>query len=172
MGSFMLAGMGYLCIYWDASRSLDYLIWERDAEEKWQRYYPVLRNEKDFVSRYANTLFLNGEYETAIEPLYQLTRLAPTVEVFCNLGYCLQQKDNAEGAEACFRYASSMAPGRIIPHYRLFCLYRSLKDKDRMKEEGQQILEMDVKIENDRVQRIKNEVRKELRSLGAYERNR
>lgn len=159
MGSFALAGMAYLCIYRDASRSLDYLIWKRDAEEKWQRYYPVLRNEKNFVSRYANTLFLNGEYETAVEPLYRLTRLAPTVEVFCNLGYCLQQKENTEGAEACFRYASSMAPGRIIPHYRLFCLYRSLKDKDRMKEEGQRILEMDVKIENERVRKTKKEVK-------------
>ena len=172
MGTFMFVGMVYLCIYRDASRSLDYLIWEKDAEEKWQRYYPMLRNEKDFVSRYANTLFLNGEYETAIEPLHRLTRMAPTVEVFCNLGYCLQQKDNAEGAEACFRYASSMAPGRIIPHYRLFCLYRSLKDKDRMKEEGQRIMGMEVKIENERVKRIRHEVRKELRSLGTYERNR
>ena len=161
----LLLGLGYAYISCRTNRSLDHFYWDEEAEAEWQCYYPLFQNEREPVSRYAHTLVLNGEYASAIAPLEQLIKLSPTVEIYCDLGYCYQSVGEMTKAESCYRYASSMAPGRIMPHYRLFCLYRSQKDRKRMREEGEYILKMDVKIENEKVKRIWKEVEAVLRKL-------
>ena len=155
----MLLGAGYVVFGNRATHALDYFYWDEKSEAEWRRYYPLLHNECEPVSRYAHSLVLNGEYASAIEPLEQLIKFSPTVEIYCDLGYCYQSVGKVTDAESCYRYASALAPGRIIPHYRLFCLYRLQKDWKRMCEEGEYILTMDVKIENEKVKRIREEVR-------------
>ena len=158
----LLLGLVYVYAGCYTNRALDHFYWDEEAEAEWQRCYPLFCNEREPVSRYAHTLVLVGEYAFAIAPLEQLIKLSPTVEVYCDLGYCYQSVGEIMKAESCYRYASSMAPGRIMPHYRLFSLYRSRKDWERMHEEGEYILKMDVKIENENVKRIREEVEVEM----------
>ena len=155
----ILSGLIYVYVGHRANHALDHFCWDEDAEKEWLHCYPLFRNECEPVSRYAHTLVLNGEYESAIEPLEQMTMLAPTVEIYCDLGYCYQYVGEPVKAESCYRYALSMAPGRIMPHYRLFCLYRSLGNQEKMHEAGLRILSMKVKIENDKVRQIRREVK-------------
>ena len=159
----LLFGLVYVYASFRANRALDHFYWDEEAEAEWQRCYPLFQNEREPVSRYAHTLVLGGEYASAIAPLEQLIKLSPTVEIYNDLGYCYQMVGEVMKAESCYRYASSMAPGRILPHYRLFRLYRSQKDWKRMREEGGYILTMDVKIENEKVKRIREEVEVALR---------
>lgn len=161
----VLLGLGYAYVGCRANHALNHFYWDGEAEADWLRYYPCLRNEREFVSRYARSLVLNGEYASAIGPLEQMIKLSPTVEIYSDLGYCYQSVGEGVKAESCYRYASAMAPGRIIPHYRLFCLYRSLKDWKRMRNEGEYILTMEVKIENEKVKRIRQNVEVALRRI-------
>ena len=161
----LLLGLVYVYVGYRANCALDRFYWDEEAEAEWQRCYPLFQNEREPVSRYAHTLVLSGEYASAISPLEQLIKLSPTVEIYCDLGYCYQSVGEVAKAESCYRYASSMAPGRILPHYRLFRLYRSQKDWKRMREEGGYILTMDVKIENEKVKWIREEVEVALRKL-------
>lgn len=159
----LLLGLGYAYVGCRVNRALDHFYWEEEAESEWQRCYPLFRNECEPVSRYARTLVLSGEYASAIEPLEQLIKLSPTVEIYCDLGYCYQSVGEMTKAESCYRHASFMAPSRIMPRYRLFILYHLQKERKRMREEGEYILKMDVKIENEKVKRIRKEVEIALR---------
>ena len=157
----LLAGTSFIyafmCIRIDYA--LNHYYWDEKEEKLLSDYYTYFSCEHELVSRYARSLYLAGEYETAIHPLTRMTQLTPTVEIYCDLGYSHQQLGNFQQAEECFRYAVAMVPGRMTPHYYLFKLLHSSGDKERAFQEGKHILQMKVKIENKEVERMRQEVK-------------
>ena len=154
VGTFIL----HILMCFRINYALGHYYWDKEEESFLENFYPYFSRELSFTSRYARSLYLVGEYEKSILPLTRMTQLAPTAEIYCDLGYAYQQLGNFYQAENCFKYASSMLPGRMTPHYLLFRLFHSLGEKERAFQEGECILQMKIKIPNRKILMMRDEV--------------
>lgn len=160
LGTFIL----YILMCIRINYAIGHYYWDKEEETFLKNCYPYFSCEHNFISRYARSLHLAGEYEMTVLPLTKLTQLAPTVEIYCDLGYAYQQLGNVHQAENCYKYAASMIPNRMTPHYLLFKLYHSLGDKEKTFQEGEYILQMKIKIPNKEIQVMKEDVLRILMS--------
>ena len=79
--------------------------------------------------------------------------------MFCDLGVAYAQTGNFEGAEDCFKMAMDMIPSRMLPRYRLFCLYRDKGQYVEAFDIAGQVLKQKVKVVNSLVLDIRREVK-------------
>ena len=95
----------------------------------------------------------------AVFVLERATLLRPTVEMFCDFGVSYARTGNFDEAERCFELAVDMIPSRMLPRYRLFCLYRDKELYAKAFDVAQQILGQRVKVVNSLTLDIKREVK-------------
>ena len=58
--------------------------------------------------------------------------------------------------------AKNMLPNRLLPKYKLFCLYREQRDSIKMYKIGQEALLTEIKITSTKALRIKKEIKRSL----------
>ena len=52
-----------------------------------------------------------------------------------------------------------MVPAYILPHYRLFCLYKEMGELEKAKEKAEYLINMSVKVVNSSVLRFRNQAK-------------
>lgn len=115
--------------------------------------------EPDYVARLGKLCYRKGYYPEAVFVLERATLLRPTVEMFCDFGVSYARTGNFDEAERCFKQAVGMIPSRMLPRYRLFCLYRDKGLYAKAFDVAQQILGQRVKVVNSLTLDIKKEVK-------------
>lgn len=118
-----------------------------------------LQGNADFMLCYGKALCDRALYREALPVLEQAYRLKPSSELVCDLGRCYQAAKKYDRAEEAYSLAVSMVPAYIVPHYRLFCLYRKTGNLEKAVAEAGYMLTMPVKVVNTSVLRAKNEAR-------------
>lgn len=151
--------------YSRVERAIDYCYWEEAEADFLRRYYPLFAYEKELSSRYARTLFVAGEYQKAIPALQQMIRVAPTSEIYCDLGTACMHVGDATLAEKYYLHAAALTPSLLSPHYHLFMLYHSMNQPEKAVAKGHEILQKRVKIENRQTKEMREEVRRILSGI-------
>lgn len=123
------------------------------------RDYRCWRNDPDFVLCYGKTLYNHARYADALPVLQRAARLKPSSRLLCDLGDCYRHAGNRHAAEASYLSASRMVPARILPHYRLFCLYRDEGMEAEAAAQAERMLTMPVKVVNTSVLRYRHQAR-------------
>lgn len=113
----------------------------------------------DFMLTYGKMLYNCQYYDDALPVLSQASRLKPSSRLWCDLGDCHRQHGNLSAAEQAYRLAASMLPARILPRYRLFCLYRDSGATEKAAEEAARMLDMPIKVVNSSVLRYRHQAR-------------
>lgn len=106
-----------------------------------------------------------------LQMLEAATRYIPSSSLFCYLGDCNLTQGKAGPAEACYRQANRMVPGRFLPHYKLFDLYRKSNRHQDAYEEAHAILSLPVKVDNTLTLKIRGEAKRFLRNMNNKEKN-
>ena len=119
----------------------------------------IFWGEPDYMARLGKLCYRQEYYEEAAFVLGKTILLRPTVEMFCDLGVAYAQTGNFEGAEDCFKMAMDMIPSRMLPRYRLFCLYRDKGQYVEAFDIAGQVLKQKVKVVNSLVLDIRREVK-------------
>ena len=92
--------------------------------------------------------------------------LAPTCELYLQLGDACRQKEDWIEAEDCYRKAMAMIPHRLTPKFRLFELYREKGDRENAVRMAEIVVDAPVKKEGTRVLRMKAQADAFLRKDG------
>lgn len=95
----------------------------------------------------------------ALPILKNACQLRPLSGFVDRLGWCYQEAKQYKKAEKCYQEASLMVPAYILPHYRLFCLYKEMGELEKAKEKAEYLINMSVKVVNSSVLRFRNQAK-------------
>ncbi len=113
-----------------------------ELEKNYDRFY----TNQIHMLQYAKVLYVHRHWHEARQALDDLSRLAPSTDVLCDLGTVYQHYGDFDRAERCFSIASSMIPGLLVPKQMLFLLYCDIGDDIRAHQQAIKIIETKEKI--------------------------
>lgn len=124
-----------------------------------KNYYNLFQGNADFVISYGTFLYDRELYMEALPILENACQLRPLSGFVDRLGWCYQEAKQYKKAEKCYQEASLMVPAYILPHYRLFCLYKEMGELEKAKEKAEYLINMSVKVVNSSVLRFRNQAK-------------
>ena len=156
-----------------------YKLYQRiDAEYRWNNiayFYtdanmkiyteliPILGDNPYFLYNYANALLDNDKLDTSLDMALKCRNYWADYDLELLLGSIYKRKNVYDLAEFHYKKASFMCPSRFIPLYELYVLYKEMNATERAKLMAQQILDKPIKIQSEKINQIKNIMKKELR---------
>ena len=114
---------------------------------------------------YAQYCFRHFPPEQALPVLEQAAKAVPNSELYIDLGDTYRETGRTPEAVACYTLSAEMVPNRILPLYRLFCLYRDTGDTLRTRETAARALNMKVKVVNTKTLRMEGEMKMYLHHI-------
>jgi O-antigen polymerase len=170
---FLVGGLGFL---WLATNKLQqvktaYIDWKNsfdtynmgiydDCLTDYEKAYPILKTNGDFLTNYGKALSMAEKHNKAIEVLQQAVKYYPNTIVYTSLGDSYKKISQNTDAEQAYIHAFKMNPSRFYPKYLLAKLYDETGQKEKALQIAEELLEKDVKIESTAVQEIKDEMKK------------
>lgn len=126
--------LSLLCLYWAIPYYHAYKEWHRlqvcyynqqgaTVVDDYQKCYPLLAHNPDFLFEYAQCLILAERPQEAIPLLNRARCLNGDPVILDAEGYCLQTVGRYEEAEDVLIQSTARLPERIHPYYRLVKLY-------------------------------------------------
>ena len=129
----------------------------QEAEALLKPLQNLLSTSDTYWQTYAATLFLSGRYAEATPLLERQKELAADPDTYLREGYCLQHLKKYTAAEAQFRMAKSILPGRLTPRYALMRLYTDEGDTTRALASAREILTIQPKTHSRTEEKYKAE---------------
>jgi hypothetical protein len=143
----------------DALDLYQYGLYEECIDD-YEKAYPVLKNNGEFLINYGKALSIAEKHEEAVKILEQAKAYQSNTVLYTALGDSHKAIEDYKTAEHCYWWASIMIPYKIYPHYLLVRLYIDQENYNKAKKEAKRTLLMDVKVESKAVEEIKFELRK------------
>ncbi len=128
--------------------------------EDYEKAYPVLHDNGDFLTNYGKALSMAGEHPKAIAILQQATGHYPNTVVYTALGDSYKALGETDKAEQAYLHAWYMNPSRFYPKYLLAKLYDESGQNKKAVMTAQELLEKQVKIESTAIEEIRAEMEK------------
>jgi hypothetical protein len=126
--------------------------------EDYEKAYPELRDDGDFLTNYGKALSMAGEHSKAIEILQQATGRYPNTVVYTALGDSYKELGETGKAGQAYLHAWYMNPSRFYPKYLLAKLYDESGQKEKAVITAKELLAKQVKIESTAIEEIKAEM--------------
>ncbi|MGV8096500.1 MAG: O-antigen ligase family protein [Mangrovibacterium sp.] len=126
--------------------------------EDYEKAYPVLYDDGDFLTNYGKALSMAGEHSRAIETLQQAAGRYPNTVVYTALGDSYKKLGETDKAEQAYLHAWYMNPSRFYPKYLLAKLYDESGQKEKAVITAKELLGKQVKIESTAIEEIKAEM--------------
>lgn len=133
-----------------------------EIEETLNRKFTQFAGNGSCVALYARNLFEKGLYEEAIPVMRQSIALHPSGRKYLELGDACQYVGDTLSAMDCYRVASRMLPGHVLPVYHRFCLSREMGNPMQADSLARRLLSMPVKVENAVVREARRDAEKYL----------
>ncbi|MBN2596922.1 MAG: O-antigen ligase family protein [Marinifilaceae bacterium] len=133
-----------------------------DCLEDYERAYPMLRNNGEFLINYGKALSIAENHTKAIEVLEQARKYQPNTILYTAMGDSYKGMKKCELAESHYWQASHMAPVKFYPLYLLAKLYDESGQQAKAVEMAKSVLSKDVKVESTAIKEIKDEMQEIL----------
>ncbi len=134
-----------------------------EATDYVERHRLELQSIPHLFDIYAQYCYKNYPASKRIIILKQATTIVPTSDLYCDLGDTYKELNQIDKAIESYILASNMVPHRILPNYKLFCLYREVGDTVQMLRTGLKALNTEVKVESTKTLRMKGDIKKTLK---------
>lgn len=129
--------------------------------EMHQRELKSIPHLFDIYTQYS---FRNNSDYAQIQSLEQAAIIIPNSELFCDLGDAYKELNQIDKAIEFYTLSSNMVPHRLLPNYKLFCLYNDIGDTIRMKKIGRKALNMHIKVQSTKTLRMLGDIKRILRN--------
>lgn len=163
-----MQSMGAAFLNW--KRALDtynYGLYE-DSVEEFEKTYPTLHKDGDFLMNYGKALVMAGEHERAVKILEQAKHHLNTTIMETAIGDAHKALGNYSTAEAAYRHAANMIPHRFYPPYLLAKMYDESGQAEKAKAKAREILDKEVKVPSTAIREIRSEMEKILEKPLGY----
>ena len=134
----------------------------KEALLGYERAYPILNNNGEFLMNYGKTLAMNGEYYNAILILGEAKQYLNNTVIAIALGDSYKKTHQYEKAESAYIQASNMIPGRFYALYLLANLYDESGQQYKAFVLARKILDKRIKVPSKAIEDIRNEMKKIL----------
>ena len=163
---FLLAFAGFIFIKthtnafrdWNSAYQL-YQLGAYDAcLEDYEKAYPVLKNNGDFLTNYGKALSMAEKHAEAIDILQQAEKYYPNTVVYTALGDSYKKLNKTKQAEQAYLHAWYMNPSRFYPKYLLAKLYDESGQKEKAIAMAEELLNKEIKIQSTAIKEIRDEM--------------
>jgi O-antigen ligase len=126
--------------------------------ENYEKAWPALNSDGDFLTGYGKSLSMSGKYDKAVEVLLQAAGYYPNVVVYTALGDSYKQLGETGLAEQAYLHAWYMNPGRFYTKYLLAKLYYDTGQEEKAIQTANELLLMQVKVPSTAIDEILEEM--------------
>ena len=130
----------------------------KEANEIYERAYPMLCSNGLFLMDYGRSLYYNKEYVVAVEVLENAKHRVADVYLYTTLGNSYQALQQYTCAEKNYKLASNLNPYRFYPKYLLAKLRQEAGDTASAIAVAQEVLSMNIKVPSSTVETIREEM--------------
>ena len=141
-----------------AKNEMNKLLAESLYIDSFRGHLEKLNNDSRLIDLYAQYSFRHYSANISLHILKLAEKVIPTSELMCDLGDVYLHEQQTDKAIQYYQLAHWMIPNRIIPLYKLYCLYKEVGDHERMSEYKKKILSTQSKVENTHTLKIKKEL--------------
>lgn len=134
---------------------------------KYDKIYPVLRYNSNFLYNYGAELSVIGQYEHSIKILKECSLRLNDADVYTYLGNSYENLGKLNEAEQAYIQASNIIPHKLYPKYRLVYVYAKANEIDKAVEMAGVVLNTKPKIESSITEIIKKDMQTFLESANA-----
>ncbi len=127
--------------------------------EYYQKAYPLLKEDGDFLTNYGKALSMAEKHHQAIKVLELASKSFPNTIVYAALGNSYQSVGEIRNAEEAYLQACHMIPSRFYPLYLLAKLYNETGQNEKAQETAYKVLKKDAKVHSTAIEEIKEEMR-------------
>jgi len=136
-----------------------YNLYEQSLSD-YDKAYPILKNNGEFLINYGKALSIAGKHAEAIKILEQAKSHQSNSVLHTAMGDSHKAIRNYDDAEENYRYASYMAPGKFYPYYLLAKLYEETGQRVKALETAKYLLDKDVKVPSPAIEEIREEMKR------------
>lgn len=129
-----------------------------EALSCYETLMPILGTEPYFLYNYATELYIANRYKEAMRIAQRCREYWADYDLELLLGDLHEITRHKEIAERHYKLASRMCPVRFIPLYKLFMMYKTENDKDKIEAIRLEIINKPIKIESPIIHYIKKSV--------------
>jgi len=126
----------------------------------YERLYPYLSDQTQYLFEYAQNLSKCGEYKKSNKLLEQATRLSCDPMLYNIMGKNDQKLGNYVQAEQHFLMASHLVPNRVYPYFLLAKLYNEKNDRQQACRMANEVLTKQPKVQSTAIIEMRAEMRK------------
>lgn len=136
----------------------------------YEKVYPVLRYNGDFLTNYGKALSLAEKNREAVEVLLQAAKFYPNIVVYTALGDSYKAIGEYDKAERAYLRAWYMNPSRFYPQYLLARLYDETGQAAKALATARYLLHKEVKVPSQAIDEILEAMREiiEKHKKGEY----
>lgn len=126
------------------------------AKPFYQKSYPELRNNGNFLFNYGSEMFLAGESKESLSMLILASRQISHSNLYIYLGNNYAALGDHKNAEISFRHACNIKPNMFLPKFLLLKLYVERQQHKKARDQAKTIVDFPVKIPSEQVDYYKN----------------
>lgn len=135
------------------------------AKKEYERLFPVLKNNGEFLFFYGASLSATSKYKEAIKYLEQAKQKFSDPNLYITLGQSYSKLNNFTKSETYLKHASFIVPNKIFPKYLLTKLYYNNFMNDKARETANEILLSQTKIKSTAADEIKTEMKELIEKI-------
>ncbi len=126
--------------------------------KSYERSYPILSKEGDFLMNYGKALSMAKQHQKAIIILQEAKQHLNTTVIETALGDSFRGLQRFKEAETSYMFAKNMIPARFYPSYLLAKLYEANGQEDKARDMANYILLKEIKVHSTAIKQIKKEM--------------
>jgi O-antigen polymerase len=150
--------------YYDWNNGYKYMMCMANgiAGNYYKKAYPAFKDNGDFLQCYGKSLSIEGKYSESIEILDKSKQYITYPGLYNTLGFNYLKIGKIELAEKYYIFAENIIPNHLYSKYLLVNLYLETKQTAKFKVLANNILNMNIKVQNEAVNQIKSDIKKNL----------
>ncbi|MBN2357711.1 O-antigen ligase family protein [candidate division KSB1 bacterium] len=137
------------------------------AVERYEKLYPHLEHEGQFLLNYGGTLSLMGDHHKAIELLQKARQRYADPNIHISLGNSYAALGHIQKAEYHYRLAYRIIPNRFYPLYLLTKLYFNHDMLDQARQMAGTVIRFREKVPSPAIDEMKQEIKALLKTVQA-----
>jgi len=149
---------------WEKASELAKYYTFANATKEYEKAFPTLKNDGDFLFNYGAEASLAGNYDLAITLLEEAKKYNSFSNLFLYLGDAYSGVNQFILAEKNYLQAIYITPSRIFPKFQLIQLYKKWNKLELAKTWGIKTLEYPVKIKSPMAEDLLNEIKEGIKN--------
>lgn len=143
-------------VHWEKAAKISLSNDFKHARPFYEKCYPELRNNGNFLFNYGSEMFLGGESKESLTLLILASKQISHSNIYIYLGNNYTALGHYKSAEISFRHACNIKPNMFLPKFLLLKLYVEQQQHKKAWDQAKTIVDFPVKIPSEQVDYYKN----------------